>query len=508
MMCWQSEDAHLLKLDPFPFGRGVSFKQEHLKSSVPIPIVIPYPHPWPTHNPLPEQCVTNELLDPGLASNNLSHQPIIFPNLVNGFERNPTAAARSYHSENTNSSAARAALYTRYTPSEWFNSNMATFTESDINRNQSERLRNDAVRLMRQTDEKTTQSQRDAGRRLGERLTDLTFWRNELNTELEKLLSEYALLSDTRRKTNKALQDLDPPLHIAQECLYHRESRQGINKVHDNVEKSLLTEVDNLRNSQEKLKMCLDMIDKQLSDLRACQHALQEDIIYKESTLEIDTVCHKLSNFSRAINYFDGIEKYDPTISSIETWSRATSLRINKSQEERGKSAQLRSNTDTLINSVASLTWNSWSGTNNALNKRSSEMCEAKNNMQLHLHKTQQEIFDIERNIDLLRKAIQDKANPLKVAQTRLEARGHRAGLEQCKDFAHVRLVQEVHEIQESINVLHRKLKDAEGQHQHLLQTKANLESNLKKKVNALFIDREKCMGIRRSFPVDSLIKY
>lgn len=71
-------------------------------------------------------------------------------------------------------------------------------------------------------------------------------------------------------------------------------------------------------------------IDKQLSDLRACQHALQEDIIYKESTLEIDTVCHKLNNFSRAINYFDGIEKYDPTISSIESWSRATSLRINK----------------------------------------------------------------------------------------------------------------------------------------------------------------------------------
>lgn len=60
-------------------------------------------------------------------------------------------------------------------------------------------------------------------------------------------------------------------------------------------------------------------------------------------------------------------------------------------------------------------------------------MCEAKNGMQLHLHKTQQEIFDIERNIDLLRKAIEDKAKPLKVAQTRLEARGHRAGIEQCK---------------------------------------------------------------------------
>ena len=104
-----------------------------------------------------------------------------------------------------------------------------------------------------------------------------------------------------------------------------------------------------------------------------------------------------------------------------------------RSQNERAKSVQLRSNTDTLINSVATTVWDNWSNSNNALNKRASEMCEAKNNMQFQLHKTQQEIFDIERNIDLLRKAIQDKSNPLKVAQTRLEARGHRAGIEQCK---------------------------------------------------------------------------
>lgn len=109
------------------------------------------------------------------------------------------------------------------------------------------------------------------------------------------------------------------------------------------------------------------------------------------------------------------------------------SFYFDRSQNERAKSAQLRSNTDILINSVATLVWDNWSNTNNSLNKRSSEMCEAKNNIQLHLHKTQQEIFDIERNIDLIRKAIQDKANPLKVAQTRLEARGHRAGIEQCK---------------------------------------------------------------------------
>lgn len=105
----------------------------------------------------------------------------------------------------------------------------------------------------------------------------------------------------------------------------------------------------------------------------------------------------------------------------------------HRSQSVRALSAQQRSTAEALINAVNSAVWNHWNDTNNALNKRSSEMCEAKNAMQLHLHKTQQEIFDIERNIDLLRKAIQDKSNPLKVAQTRLEARSHRAGIEQCK---------------------------------------------------------------------------
>lgn len=249
-------------------------------------------------------------------------------------------------------------------------------------------------------------------------------------------------------------------------------------------------------------------INSLLGDLRAAQHSLEEDVIYKENTIGIDGVCHKLCNYSRGINYYGGIEKYDPTISTIEMWAQASAARINKSQSIRAASAQLRSTAETLINSVNSSVWNMWNNTNNGLNRRSSEMCDAKNKMQLHLHKTQQEIFDIEREIDHLRQAIQHKSDPLKVAQTRLEARGHRSGIEQCRDFAHVRLVQEVGDIQDSVAVLHRKLQEAEIQHQKLLKVKADLECNLKKKVNALFIDREKCMGIRRCFPVDTLIKY
>jgi tektin-3 len=51
----------------------------------------------------------------------------------------------------------------------------------------------------------------------------------------------------------------------------------------------------------------------------------------------------------------------------------------------------------------------------------------------------QQEIFDVEKNMELLRKAIVDKSNPLKVAHTRLEARTHRRDIELCRDDAQTR---------------------------------------------------------------------
>ena len=54
-----------------------------------------------------------------------------------------------------------------------------------------------------------------------------------------------------------------------------------------------------------------------------------------------------------------------------------------------------------------------------------------------------QEIYDQEKHIEALKKALRDKGPPLKVAQTRLEARAHRPDVELCRDPPHLRLVEE-----------------------------------------------------------------
>lgn len=153
------------------------------------------------------------------------------------------------------------------------------------------------------------------------------------------------------------------------------------------------------------------------------------------------------------------------SITEAESWAEASNGVVKKSQAERSTSNQLRSDIDNAINAVGHEMWKAWGDTNNALAKRALEMLEAKENIQIHLHKVtkdhyyyllyshiiqvyysvlqlrfrlqlQQEIFEIEKNSQLIQKAIADKSSALKVAHTRLESRTHRPEAELCNDYA------------------------------------------------------------------------
>ena len=54
----------------------------------------------------------------------------------------------------------------------------------------------------------------------------------------------------------------------------------------------------------------------------------------------------------------------------------------------------------------------------------------------------------------------------LRAWHARLEARTHRPDVEMCRDPVYHRLVEEVGQIQESVDLLHRKLGEAESAHQ------------------------------------------
>jgi tektin-3 len=272
--------------------------------------------------------------------------------------------------------------------------------------------------------------------------------------------------------------------------------------VHDGVEKELLSEVDGTKICQEKLRRAIDKAATQLSLNRAAQHELDRDCVDKFFAQQLDESAHSLRNYSSGINYHNGVERVDNTISIPETWAKFSDNNIKRSQAERESSRRLRDTIETIVNECTNEMWTQWNRVNTAFTQRIQETTDARNKTQSHLNKVLQEIFDMDKNIEYIKKCISDKEAPLMVAQTRLDTRLRRPNMDLCRDPAQHRLVQEVYEIRETISQLKNRLAEAEDSMQVLLRSKSTLEHDLSVKNNSLAIDREKCQGIRKTFPV------
>ncbi|BFZ15891.1 hypothetical protein BsWGS_18930 [Bradybaena similaris] len=394
-------------------------------------------------------------------------------------------------------------LYSRYQPNDWFLSNSCNYTMSDTERSFAERLRADTWRAVKETDARTRNRQNDVTKRLGERVYDISFWKHELNNEINAMATEIENLKECKQTCEKALADSANPLHISEECLINREKRQGIDLVNDDVEKSLVKEVEVIRRCQAKMKRVLDKACVQLKMDRAAQHALEIDAKDKHHAQGIDDRMQQLRNSSAGVGYIPGVENIDNTITVPESWARYTQENIARSQKERAASERLRGEIDSTLRQCANDMWNNFNAVNNAFNTRIRETTDARNKLQAHLQKTMQEIFDMERNVALLRKAILDKEKPMQVAQTRMDERTRRINVELCNDAVFKSLQREVCELRETLCILKERLKSSELSLARLMKTKATLEYDISVKDNTLKIDASFCMGMRKGFPMD-----
>ncbi|NXT00564.1 TEKT3 protein, partial [Jacana jacana] len=390
---------------------------------------------------------------------------------------------------------------TRYTPDDWYKSNLTNYKESEIYQHDAECLRVDTSHMIEDKYKQTEKTQGENTKSLGIRASDIGFWKLELCLELDEMMKETNALADMKKRVERALAETEPLLQITQECLLQREKRMGIDLVHDNVEKELFTEVDVIRSCQERMQQYLDMAKAQLVSNRVAQHELERDLANKQAAHHISNKCYNLRNTSDGISYYQGVERVDATISVPESWTKFTDNNILRSQSERAASAKLRDSSENLLVVTANEMRCQFSRVNVAFTNRIAETANAKSTIQTHLNKTLQEILQMETNIEAIQKAMRDQGPPFKVAQTRLDECKWRPNMELCRDTAQLHLVNEVHEIDETVQSLEQRLRDSEDSLQMLFHAKSILQYELAVKANSLFIDHEKCMGMRKTFP-------
>lgn len=92
--------------------------------------------------------------------------------------------------------------------------------------------------------------------------------------------------------------------------------------------------------------------------------------------------------------------------------------------------------------------------------------------------------------------------NCMKTAQTRLDNRNqYRYNVENCRDRAHIALVEEVKTVQDGITAMAASIQEAENAKRHLMDTRNDLEREIMLKRRSLMIDRERCLLLRTHFP-------
>lgn len=389
----------------------------------------------------------------------------------------------------------------KYNPPEWHESNYAKYYQSFAGRDNAERVRHDAKDVMKETEALTNKTQAESTKKLAERLKDINFWKSELEREINDMITETDLLCEQKKRLENALRATEIPLHIATDNLNCRQRRQGIDMVQDDVELNLLKEVEVINNVQDLLKRTIKEAEAQVKRNRDRKQELEMDWSDKKEADELDSFSAGLRNQHTCKQFFAGSAKFQEIQSTPESWAQHSHDNITRAEHERMASIQLRTLVDNVLQDTSRDMREQADAVDVAFQKRVDEVQDAKFKLEENLKKVCDDIVSTEKNIADIKKAIKDKENPMKVAQTRLHTREFRPKVELCRDPAQYNLVGEVHEIARSVDALMQKLNEAENALKDLQDNRMALEKDIGIKTNSLFIDREKCVTHRQRYP-------
>ena len=142
--------------------------------------------------------------------------------------------------------------------------------------------------------------------------------------------------------------------------------------------------------------------------------------------------------------------------------------------------------------------------TDRAFERRILEEKDAKSKLENQIKDITKLIDNTEENIKNLEKAILDKENYLKLANTRLDIRTNRPNIELVRDPAQYKLIKEVEEIEDSVRRLKDRLNDSHRKLKELDRNKLVLNRDVEVKTNTIRIDEaENFQGVRKSLKIN-----
>lgn len=385
----------------------------------------------------------------------------------------------------------------KFNPSEWNENNYNRFYQSFMDRNDLDKTRQEAKSTTLNSKTQSDHMQANNTKRLNDRCRDIDAWKRELNSMIEDMSTETESLMGQKNRIEAALRALEVPRHISIDNLNCRQNRLGVDLVQDEPELQLLKEVEVINSARELLARTLQETEIQIKRNRAEKNNLEFDWSDKKEAKELDNFCGGLRNQNTRKMYYPGVARLQEIQSTPESWAQYSHDNIEKAEQERAASMQLRSLIDNAIVDIGNDVMRQAGDVDRALKMRLAEMESLKYQLEEELKKTCASIGKAEESAEEIKIRMQELENPMKVAQTRLHVREGRPRVELTRDPAQFGLIEEVNELEGWNIELERKLSEVENDLRKLEEHRMGIEKDLLVKKNSIFIDSNKCLPYR-----------
>ncbi|NXD78517.1 TEKT1 protein, partial [Halcyon senegalensis] len=374
-------------------------------------------------------------------------------------------------------------------PSEWDIANKTQSASTESQKSRSERMIAESRRLLDEIERTTQKTQSDVNKKIEQRREEIKFWKQELGNKLEQIVLETEVLLTFKTRLEKSLKRCKELLIITQKCLLNRQGRAGIDLVNDEVEQELVKEAEVLQGVIALLERTLEQTNEQIRCRGKELHKYDPLILGIELQLEVCILTNYCSNQILFV--------------SPEDWIDYSNINVEKADKQRNNSLALRVLIDGILSQTVNDMRKQCEMVTVAFRNRVKEVKDAKHKLETLLAMVMDETASQEKNIAALKKAIADKEGPVKVAQSRLEARNHRPNVELRCDTVQYRLISEVQEITKNIQ-RQDTLAQAETVLKGLSRRQLSLEEEIQVKEKTLYIDEVLCMHMRESVYINN----
>ncbi|KAF7286316.1 tektin C [Rhynchophorus ferrugineus] len=355
-------------------------------------------------------------------------------------------------------------------------------------------------RVKDEIEEKTEMNKKDTDHKLEERKLDIEFNTDEIKKQRKEVCIEVDNLKTYMERIKDCLESLDKNARaICEKCIILREQRIGIDLCYDDVERELKKELEVIEGTQAMLKKALQQANEQVRRLKSTMYFMDRDLEDKSNVHKIDNYNSNLTHTSLNLSLYHGFTPLNRGNITLEEWEDFTKANIEKAAKEINSARQLRSYTDILIKQAIDDLWDQYHSVNNAFKRRTDEIKEVKTKIEIQHAEVMRQANEITRTITNLEKSISEKEGYMALAHTRLGNRAQRPGMELCKDLVEIALVNEVSELRRNLTSMQQMLAEAQASLRYLLKTQIQLEEDMNVKTNSLKIDEVDCMTLRQS---------